>query len=157
MSLTNWLFGSLKKKTSEDTTSNAEVFEVGSDEGYSIIQGPARTSNIYPQVPQTYPQVPQTHLPYSVLPPTPQHSQYQTNSQSSVKSSNINSQIEGIQFRLASNLETHQSSNIVNSNNLKEYLKRIQLDMKNNVYDYNFKLENNIIQESLSYSNVHSN
>lgn len=148
MSLTNWLFGSLKRKSPEDKTVATEVFEVGSDEGYTIIQAP--TPGLYPQIP-----VPQTTtLPYSVLPHSTQQSENQTSPVNFGRTTSVNNQIDGVPFRIAPHLETHRSSNGFELDSLKQVLQQCQSEFKNNSYDYNFKLEKNIIHESLSFNRV---
>lgn len=144
----SWILGGKKKE--EKQAPVIEAVEVGSDEGYTIIQANTpQVGGLYPQIPSSaYSTNPYTPLPYyPVLPQRGNQQTADTNARTQVQN-----QLDGIPFVLNPALEqSSKQTHLAGLEDLRRAVFQIAADINDSAYSYDFKTEYNIMREASAY------
>lgn len=146
----SWLFGSMKKKEPPHVTIDPTPID-----GFCVVQKVPSQQPVPSMYPNLNPVSPSS-LPYSPSPYLPNTSAT-TSTTLPLRSGGgnvleVHNQLDSVPFRIASHLELDSNLNSNNNNIvLKEFidrLKRVKQGIENGEFDYDFKLERNIIREA---------
>lgn len=149
----SWLFGSSKKKEQPSVTVDPRPID-----GFYVVQTSQQSSDshsLYPNINPDRNPAP-TSLPYT---PSPSVSGSTPSASSNINSpgmfrsasSEVQNQLESVPFRIASQLQLDSNSSLNDNDTLNEFterLKKLKQCIQRGEFEYDFKLERNVVREA---------